>query len=231
MTQPPSILVVDDDPRLLAATVRLLQEAGYAVWQSDTGLGGLELARARRPDLLLLDVDLPDLNGIEVCQRIKGDPKSAHQFVILLSGTRTSSDKQSQGLECGADGCIVRPIANRELLARIWAFVRLQQTEAALRKSEEQLRAALREKDQLIEELQSALDDVKQLSGLLPICASCKKIRDGEGYWNQVEAYIATRSGATFTHGICPDCVQKYFPQAGHESEHPPPVAGGRETP
>jgi K+-sensing histidine kinase KdpD len=63
------------------------------------------------------------------------------------------------------------------------------------------------------EELQEALDKVKQLSGLLPICASCKKIRDDKGYWNQIESYISKHSEAIFTHGICPECTKKIYPE------------------
>ncbi len=69
------------------------------------------------------------------------------------------------------------------------------------------------EREKLIEELQQALAQVKTLSGLLPICASCKKIRDDRGYWNQVEIYIRDRSSANFTHSICPDCSKKLYPQ------------------
>ena len=66
-----------------------------------------------------------------------------------------------------------------------------------------------REREQLIDDLQDALANVKTLSGMLPICSNCKKIRDDEGYWNQVEGYIAKHTGAEFTHGICPDCAKK----------------------
>ena len=68
------------------------------------------------------------------------------------------------------------------------------------------------ERDTLIKDLQEALANVKSLSGLLPICASCKKIRDDQGYWSQVESYIQKHSDATFTHGICPDCIKKFYP-------------------
>ena len=68
------------------------------------------------------------------------------------------------------------------------------------------------ERDILIHDLQDALANVKSLSGLLPICASCKKIRDDKGYWSQVESYIQKHSDATFTHGLCPDCIKKLYP-------------------
>jgi PAS domain S-box-containing protein len=68
------------------------------------------------------------------------------------------------------------------------------------------------EKEKLLNELREALENVKALSGLLPICASCKKIRDDKGYWNQIEHYIRTHSEAEFSHGLCPDCVNKLYP-------------------
>lgn len=68
------------------------------------------------------------------------------------------------------------------------------------------------EREKLLKELQKALENVKALSGLLPICASCKKIRDDKGYWNQIEHYIHTHSEAEFSHGLCPDCVKKLYP-------------------
>lgn len=68
-------------------------------------------------------------------------------------------------------------------------------------------------KAELIDGLQEALDKVNLLGGLLPICASCKKIRDDKGYWNQVETYIRDHSEAEFSHGICPDCAKKLYPE------------------
>ena len=72
------------------------------------------------------------------------------------------------------------------------------------------------ERERSISELQEALAKVKQLSGLLPMCASCKKIRDDKGYWNQLEAYISKHSEADFCHGICPECVKKFYPEYAH---------------
>ena len=68
------------------------------------------------------------------------------------------------------------------------------------------------EREKLIRKLQSALSEVKTLRGFLPICASCKKIRDDKGYWNQIEAYISAHSDARFSHGLCPDCVRRLYP-------------------
>lgn len=74
--------------------------------------------------------------------------------------------------------------------------------------------------------LQRALAEVKQLSGFLPICASCKKIRDDKGYWNQIESYISQHSEAEFSHGICPECAKKLYPEfCGNPSENAEPGA------
>lgn len=214
MNPPIHILVVDDDAAVLAGTVRLLQGAGFTVSTASTGQAALAQMRAPRPDLLLLDVNLPDLSGLEVCRSIKTEADLASAFVVMLSATRTSTDEQATGLEAGADGYIARPIGNRELLARVQAFVRIQQAEAALRRSQEQLSAELREKERLIDELQLALRQVKTLSGLIPICAGCKKIRDDQHYWHQVDAYLAEHAHVQFTHGYCPECIRQYFPDA-----------------
>ncbi len=81
-----------------------------------------------------------------------------------------------------------------------------------------------REKEESLKKLEKALADVKQLQGILPICSNCKQIRDGDGYWSQVESYIREHSEADFTHSICPDCVEKLYPgmcQTKKNSETP----------
>ncbi|MCG6535790.1 MAG: hypothetical protein L7F78_14100, partial [Syntrophales bacterium LBB04] len=117
-----------------------------------------------------------------------------------------SSDYQVAGLNVGADGYIIKPIPNKELLARVKSVVRIKRAEDALREKE-------REQRKLISELQEALAEIKTLRGLIPICAWCKKVHDDEGYWNQLEAYISKHTDAVFSHGICPECAQKYADQ------------------
>jgi DNA-binding response OmpR family regulator len=200
-----SILVVDDEPVTLFATARLLRSAGYPVLEADSGAGCLNLAREKKPDLILLDVQLPDMLGYEVCRQIKADAELRQSYVVLLSGVMTSSDNQSEGLEIGADGYLTRPIANRELLARVQAMVRIITAE--------------RERDLLIKKLQEALATIKTLSGMLPICSSCKKIRDDQGYWEEVELYVKKHSTAEFTHGICPACFKRLYGDINIEEE------------
>ncbi len=129
MTQPPHILIIDDEPILLEAAAQVLKRAGYHVLKAATGDEGWRMAQAHRPDLILLDVVLPDQNGLEIGRRIKSDPALKNCFVVLLSAIRISSEDQSAGLNAGVDGYIVRPIPSRELLSRVQTFLRLQQAQ------------------------------------------------------------------------------------------------------
>jgi PAS domain S-box-containing protein len=137
------ILIVDDEPLLARATARLLRASGYTVYTAETGAEGLRVAREQPPDLVLMDVVLPDMDGLEVCRRIKADPALVDAYVILLSGLKITSDEQAEGLEAGADAYVARPIANRELLARVEALLRIQRAERALRDSEEKFRSVI----------------------------------------------------------------------------------------
>lgn len=192
------ILVVDDMLEIVRSAAHLLKQAGYTTATAANGMEALQLIQTFHPDLVLTDRDMPEMDGMELCRRIKSDPSLENIFVIIVSGAFTRTEEQSDGLEKGADSYIARPIANRELLARVDAYVRILR-----------LNRRLREKNA---ELEAALAKVKLLSGMLPICSGCKKIRDDTGYWSQVESYVQKHSEATFTHGLCPDCAKKYFP-------------------
>lgn len=125
MNQNITILVVDDDPDVRSATARIIRSAGYSVLEAATGTDCIRMAKAHRPDMILLDVVLPDIMGTEVCRQIKADPGFGGTFVILTSGVKTASRHQTDGLDTGADGYIARPVSNRELTARIDTMVRI----------------------------------------------------------------------------------------------------------
>jgi diguanylate cyclase (GGDEF)-like protein/PAS domain S-box-containing protein len=140
MNHKAKILVTDDDPDVLLLFTSLLADEGYEVYEASTGETCLDIARTRRPDLILLDVLLPDVTGVEVCKEIKASPGLKDTFVILLSGARVSSEYQADGLDVGADGYIVKGLTNREFLARIHSLVRIKRAEDALRVSEARYR-------------------------------------------------------------------------------------------
>jgi formate hydrogenlyase transcriptional activator len=126
------ILVVDDDPNVLLTSSELIKEEGYEVLTASSGKETLKVVGKDHPDLVLLDVALPDADGTEVCRRIKADPTPRVPLVVLLSDVRTSYESRTEGLEAGADDYILRPIPDREFLARVQSLVRLKQAEEAL---------------------------------------------------------------------------------------------------
>lgn len=193
------ILVVDDDPDILFATVRILKKEGFDVLSAETGKQSLEMVENDHPDLILLDVELPDILGTEVCVKVRANLDHPKKYIMMLSGNKTSSDDQADGLDTGADGYITRPVANRELVSRVNSMVRLIRAE---RKSEG-----------YILELEEAMKKIKVLSGIVPICMHCKQIRNDKGYWSRLETFIENHSEAQFSHGICESCLEKHYPE------------------
>lgn len=119
------ILVVDDNPELLDITLRSLKKANYHLFSAVNGAECMEVLFKERPDIVLLDVMLPDANGKELAAKIKKNPEFSSVFMILLSALKTSTKDISEGLEDGADGYISRPVNSRELLARVEATGRI----------------------------------------------------------------------------------------------------------
>ncbi len=144
------ILLVDDQLHTLIGVSRILSGAGYQTLEARNGEECLRIAKDQKPDLILLDVVLPDIDGMEVCRRIKADPDTTEIFVVLHSAIHVESDSQSEGLEHGADGYIVKPIPNREMLARVESMLRLKYTEKRLRESEERFRKMFEKHDAIM---------------------------------------------------------------------------------
>lgn len=135
-----NILVVDDDTIMCNAMRRTLEHAGYTVSVAHDGEDALQQMQTYRPDLVLLDVNMPRMDGFEVLRRIRSDPELAAIFVVIVSSARTDTESQVHGLETGADGYLTRPISNRELIARVQAMLRIEAAEKALRQKERQMR-------------------------------------------------------------------------------------------
>lgn len=138
------ILIVDDNRVNLIATEFMLRKSGYQLITAKDGKECLKIVNSERPDLILLDVNLPDISGIEICRIIKGDRQTNNIYVLMMSGFYTDPDNQAHGLEIGADGYIAKPFQKRELLARIQSLMRIK-------KAETELRYTLEEKKELEE--------------------------------------------------------------------------------
>ena len=201
-----SVLYVEDEPLTRAVFARILERKVSNLYQAENGEEGLELFKMHRPDIVISDVRMPVMDGIEMSRRIKTLEGSSK---IILTTAHSDASVLLNSIDAGIDKYILKPVDVEILFS---ALESCAETIMLERKIQEQAR----EKDELIAKLQDALDNIKRLSGLLPICSSCKKIRDDKGYWNQIERYIAEHSEAEFSHGICPECVKKLYPQYKH---------------
>ena len=189
---------MEDEPITARVVQKRLREAGYDVDLAANGADGLSLCRTEAYAAVLVDKNMPERDGLDVIRSLAehdGPP------TIMVTGT---GDELSavEALTSGAVNYLVKDTDGRylELLPFVVAKV-IERRELA-----EAKRRAEEEKERLIVELQRALANVKTLSGLLPICANCKKIRNDDGYWTMVETYVTDHSDAQFSHGICPDC-------------------------
>lgn len=188
-------LIAEDD-----ATTRYLLEATLRHWgyeviaTADGEAAWQELQGEHPPELILLDWKMPRLDGLEVCRRIRSSPRGQVNYVILLTGKGQIQDVVA-GLRAGADDYIAKPFDPAELQARLQTGARIVSLQRSLAER--------------VRELEGALSRVKQLQGLLPICAYCKKIRDDQNYWQQVEAYLTSHADVHFSHGVCPECFER----------------------
>jgi signal transduction histidine kinase len=168
------ILTVDDNEALRYSLVRSLRDAGYQVMEARTGAEALALA-AQLPDLITLDVNLPDINGFQVCRQLKADPATTHIPILHVSSTFVGPESRVQGLAGGADAYLAEPIDRSELVATVAALLRLKQAETRARQEAEAAEAARRELAQLnatlevrvserTDELKEANDSLRELS-------------------------------------------------------------------
>jgi len=142
MTNPSryTILNVDDNAAGRYARSRILQQEGFEIIEAATGAEALHVVATKKPNLVLLDVHLPDMHGSDVCQAIRHDTTNARVLIIHISATSIGEADKQRGLESGADGYLTEPVEPQVLIATVKAFLRLRHTEEALRQSEERFR-------------------------------------------------------------------------------------------
>jgi len=191
------ILIAEDD-----LTSRRILEAILAKWNYEviTTGDGLEAWQALQtenaPPIAIIDWMMPGMDGVDFCRKLRQAQTLTPTYVILLTSKRQQGDVVA-GLDAGANDYIRKPFEREELRARIRVGERVIE-----------LQTALADRVKMLEE---AIVKIKTLQGLLPICSYCKKIRNDQDYWEQIETYVADHSQAEFTHGICPDCLEKHI--------------------
>jgi len=194
---PVRILIVEDEVITALDIQRELVALGHeVVATADNTSDAIKAVETHRPDLVLMDIHLSGgSDGITAASAIRGE---ANVPVVFLTAHSDQATLQ-RALAASPFGYILKPFQMREVEISI---------EMALYKhaKETEMRA-------LIEQLEAAAAQIKVLSGFLPICASCKKIRDEHGQWHAVESYVSARSNAEFSHGICPQCSERLYPE------------------
>jgi CheY-like chemotaxis protein len=206
-----SILIVDDSPDQQVLLRAILGKAGHSeVLTADSAKAAFPMLNMdghespARIDLILMDVLMPELDGVEACRQIKSRPHLCDIPIIMVTAKNDLSNLQA-AFAAGANDYITKPVNGVELLARASSALALKKEMDCRKVREEELHRSN-------DELQKALREVKVLRGLIPICASCKKIRNDGGFWQQLEEYIGEHSEAEFSHGICQPCVKKLYP-------------------
>jgi sigma-B regulation protein RsbU (phosphoserine phosphatase) len=191
------VLVADDD-----TIARRLLETSLRQWQYDVVItcNGREAWNALQepdaPRLAILNWMMPEVSGLEVCRRVRATPALAQMYLILVTA-RTEKADVVAGLDTGADEYITKPYQRLELRARIQAGRRVLDLQKTLA---DRVRA-----------LEASLAQLELLRGLLPMCRGCKRVRADGDYWQQLEAFLTAHGDVQFSHGICPDCLERMF--------------------
>jgi DNA-binding NtrC family response regulator len=193
------ILLIEDSAEDAQLVLEMLDDRGYdyVLKRTDRLSSGLRLLEEEFFDVLLLDLGLPDSAGFDALTQIRNQAPPLP--IIILTGLSDEA-LAVKAISLGAQDYLVKGnFATDALYRSISHSIERQRLET--------------ERERLILELQEALSKVKQLSGLLPICASCKQIRDDKGYWTQVEVYMSEHTEIDFTHTVCPECTKKLYPE------------------
>lgn len=211
-----NILIVDDRPENLLSLTAMFDDLDINIVSASSGNEALTLLLQHDFSLVFLDVQMPDMNGFEVAELMRANKRTKSIPIIFVTALSKDQEHIFKGYESGAVDYICKPIQEPLVLrSKLQVFCQLHNQRLLI---EEQVQE-LAEKNRL---LQKHIDEIKMLRGIIPICATCKKIRDDQGAWNQLELYIRDHADVEFTHGICPECANELLA----ELDNMPPVHG-----
>lgn len=196
MTQKPTRILIAEDHHVSRHLLeRNLMNWGFEVITVEDGEAAVKVLEGDdAPPIALLDWMMPKMDGAQVCARVRQQTDKPYIYLILLTA-KSQKEDVAGGLDAGADDYVIKPFDADELRARLSVGQRVVELERTLAKK--------------VRDLTTALEDVRKLKTLLPICMYCKSVRDDKDYWHQIEEYIHTETGTDFSHGICPNCMAK----------------------
>lgn len=193
------VLIAEDDRISRGVLTASLTNSGYDVVAVEDGEQAWELMKKKdSPRMAVVDWMMPRMDGLELCRKLRQSNGGEYFYIVLLT-TRSQQEEIVEGLAAGADDYLTKPYNPQELRLRLHAGARILK-----------LQLALREK---VTQLEDAIEEVKQLQGLLPICMHCKSIRDAQNVWHRLEVYFSQHAEVRFSHGLCDSCLKRHYPE------------------
>ena len=195
-----NVLVVDDQPVNLSLISKILQDLPIRIIKAQSGKEAVEIAAKEKLALILMDVQMPGMDGFETADIIKKLDKTETTPIIFITAVGADIDNIHRGYEAGGVDYIVKPVTPFVLKSKVQIFLDMDEKYEEIDK----MLLALEEKNKTFKD---TLDNIRQNSGVIPICSWCRKIRNDDGEWEQIESYIKHLSDADVTHGVCPHCA------------------------
>ncbi len=211
------ILIVDDQPENLLLLSKILARPELAIIKAGSGEEALEKAAGRDLALAILDIQMPVMNGFELAEALHGLEGCKNTPTIFITALSAQDKYIFRGYELGAVDYLFKPVEPHIIRSKVAVFLKLYQQRRLIEDQSKLLAEKVESLSKLNAELHSALEQIKTLKGIIPICAHCKKVRNDKGYWEQVEKFIETNSDAGISHGICPECLKKHYPDMADE--------------
>jgi len=204
------ILYVEDEAVTREEIALFLARRSREVITATNGAEGLELFRREKPEIIVTDIRMPVMDGLKMARAIREESKGA---LMIVTTAHSDTQYMLQAIDIGVDHYVVKPVSVEKLeraLDKCAEIVEYRRTQ----------KSHFVEREKLIADLQKALAEIKTLHGILPICASCKRIRDDKGAWQQLEAYISEHTDSQFSHGLCQECAKRLYPEYYREEDH-----------
>lgn len=199
------VLIADDSRTMRRQLETLLQSWGYEVVSASDGDEAWTLLKnPDAPRLVILDWLMPMMDGVDVCRKTRALAHGNLFYIIIFTSLEDKKNLVT-ALDAGADDFIIKNFDKDELEARIKVGERVARLKSEL--------------DNRVRELEETMAHVKLLQGILPICMHCHKIRDDKEIWQQVDQYITDHSEAMISHGLCPECYEKLYPEFFEDSD------------
>jgi CheY-like chemotaxis protein len=175
------ILIAEDDPVSVKILQFTLEHYGHEVVSAADGEEAWQIFDREPVRVIVSDWMMPRLDGLELCQKVRSRPKTDYTYFILLTAINTGRENLRKAMDAGIDDFLTKPLDREAVMMRL----------------------------RVAERILEFTTQIRQLKELIPICMYCKRVRDDQDYWQQVESYIHAHTGSNFSHGICPECFNK----------------------